>query len=142
MSSSRYPETQRRDARPERPPSRGTRRSRARGPSAARGSSVAGGSSAASCLAALAILLSSVACASRDAGPSPSELALSMPTPELRETIASDKTRLEEMISIPDEEFETSFTQNPELNEIAARLPAFQSALRERESALDEKAPR
>jgi hypothetical protein len=88
------------------------------------------------------MLVSSVACASRDAGPSPIELALNTPTPELRETIASDKTRLEEMISIPDEEFETSFTQSPELNEIAARLPAFQNALRERESALDEKTPR
>jgi hypothetical protein len=92
---------------------------------------------------ALALLLvGGGACASREAGTSPEALARATSTQNLQRTIALDKARLIELISTPGEEFGISFTQSPELIEIAERLPAFQGALRAREAALGNKATR
>jgi len=93
-------------------------------------------------MGALALLVSSLACASRGSVSALEALARGTATPTLESAIAMDKARLEQLISLPDAAFSISFTQSPELNEIAARLPAFQNALRERESAPDEKATR
>jgi hypothetical protein len=89
-------------------------------------------------IAALALLLTGVACAPKDTSSVLEALARGTETPTLESAIAMDKARIQELISLPDAEFSISFTQSPELNEIALRLPAFQRALRERESALDE----